>query len=118
MYTNTVNVLVAAKDLLNIGWCKDVFARDANGYPVDVQDVAAVSFCAVGAIARVLDIHESDIYSIEFEKRKDIILIEKAFGVELLELAGKNNRAASKEYVLNLFDDAIKVAAEFELEFC
>lgn len=54
----TLRILTEARELIATpgGWCRLAYARDAKDYPCSTLDAEAASFCAVGAIARVLGV--------------------------------------------------------------
>lgn len=45
--------LLAARALIEQGWCQIAGAKDASGKRVDPNHESAVEFCSVGALARV-----------------------------------------------------------------
>lgn len=49
---NTAEILQEAARTIEAGFCKDGYAKDANGRRVDVMSPDAKCFCMLGAIAR------------------------------------------------------------------
>lgn len=41
-----------AAELVEVGYCKDVVARNADGYSVPCNDPSAVAWCMIGAVCK------------------------------------------------------------------
>jgi len=50
MTNEATDLLIRARGFIERGWCRDTYARDANGNPVDPCDKCAVSWSLTGAI--------------------------------------------------------------------
>lgn len=55
MDVSVLTALIEARRLINNGWSRCTFARDANGHMCDWGSEAATSFCSVGAVYRATD---------------------------------------------------------------
>lgn len=77
-------------------WTTDFYARDASGNEVDANSNAAVCFCALGAITRVIP---EDCYSCE-----TVRLLELAAGNSWVQFVNDRDGHAA---VLAMYDRAI-----------
>ena len=100
---NRLNVgkLMIARDLIRKGHSVNAYARDGAGAYVQVKDPAAKSFCALGAIGRVLGgLPNAFPYIKELERAS-----KQRFGIDVVTL---NDRPRGKAKVLAVYDAIIK----------
>jgi len=101
---NSVEVLLAAKELLNDPkcWTKGTVARNANGGAVAPNNTDAVCWCAVGALAKICKypfnptLYETVIYAFE-----NVSSRQNGIGY------WNDDKDRTHEEVLNAFDRAI-----------
>ena len=91
--------LKAARQLIEQGWCKGVFAQNNHYLPVDCKSEEACRFCALGALRRV---------SYWFDLRSEQALAE-ALGTHKIG-EWNDDPARTKEDVLAVYDKAIAAA--------
>jgi hypothetical protein len=103
--TETVEILRQARELISdpAHWTQGEYARDADGNFAAVYDPAAVCFCSLGAIAKVMNISDPDAVSL-FEPAE--ILDDICFAKCGVKAYGFNDSHTHAE-VLSLFDAAI-----------
>jgi hypothetical protein len=107
-------VLQEAKRLIEKGWAKETFARNAHGRPCHVFDRRAVAFCMVGAIERaaadLLGYRGRSIVGFYLSARplalraRAILEADETITMKLERF----NDCASKQRVLAAFDRALK----------
>ena len=92
----TKEALIAARALVEKGWCQAADARDAGGLECASRDAEAACWCLSGAIHRACDgLAEDDAW--------DVLASLVGDPVEWNDTPGR-----SKEEVLALFDKAIE----------
>jgi hypothetical protein len=107
-------VLQEAKRLIEKGWAKETFARDAQGRPRHFLDKRAVAFCMVGALYRaaadLVGYRGRSIIGFYLSARplvartRAILEADETITMKLERF----NDCASKHRVLGAFDRALK----------
>lgn len=67
--------LIAARALIERGWCQGTYARNKNGYSVEFDSPQATQFCIMGALNRVglnIEDYRKDLSQGSFIKFNDI----------------------------------------------
>ncbi len=108
--TTVRETLVAARALIEKGWCQGVYARDSSGLTTKVWGDQAVSFCAIGALFCVMDFMrgpDKDRVLIVCQRLLDSVCPALSNIVEFNDAAGR-----SKEDVLAVYDNAIQSLKE------
>lgn len=103
--------LRAAKALIDTPerWTKKVFARNAAGFGVDVDNPDAVCFCSLGAIAKVVDHDPREVWigcGIELPRN----YLEQAAGGFRFVTDINDDHDTTHADIMKLFDDAIALA--------
>lgn len=101
-----IKVLKAARDLLvNKGWCQRNYARDANGFPADLNSPHACSFCMVGAL-----LVATNFKSIQLDDDHPLIqILVSKIPTEYSDIPDFNDdESRTKDEVIAVFDAAIQ----------
>lgn len=108
MKQDIVRVLTEAKKLVETGWAKEVYARDAAGEEVSHFSEEACSFCSFGAIYRAAgrDVELADLCE---ETANNIWFDAFESCSSAISLSEWNDlKSTTKEDVLKFFDYAIQ----------
>lgn len=100
---NTVDVLRAARERIEKGWCQGDYARSKHGRVVDSDDPEAALWCASGALWAEVDLSQIDVYGHAQS------LLERYVADDCIE-DWNDAPGRDKAEVLNLFDKAIEEA--------
>lgn len=106
------SILIAAKAVLEGGWCQHACARDEAGIPVGTTDLAARTFCVMGALLTLRLPHKEEslaIVRLHATARK----LDSAYTSAALYNDTPERTHAD---VLNLYDVAIADAVAEEAE--
>lgn len=98
----TVEVLRAARERIEKGWCQGTYARRSDGTPADHADPGTVAWCASGALW-------NDASPCDLEVYADAAAVLESYLPRDLEIEDWNDAPGrDKAEVLNLFDKAIE----------
>lgn len=117
--------LKTARDLIEQGWAKRVFARRSTGEDVSLADPDATCFCALGAVQRALIEHrdvkvmtsEMGVASHDARTHPYYQPMVDALTAAIQDYAGDqsvatfNDRSPNRQRVLHVFDQAVEVLA-------
>lgn len=102
--SETVESLKCARSLIEKGWTKGAFARDAEGTQVVLNDAKATAFCIIGACRwSVLDAGSERIYQLVMAELYRTVMLKKTSR----SLSEFNDAANGVQDVLSVFDDTI-----------
>lgn len=105
---NNLQVLTEAREILVNGrWCQGAYARNVLGQQVNISSPKAFYWCLIGAVRLASGRQDSSALDVLGDA-----LFNNGRGCHLAEwndLAGR-----TKEEVLHLFDEAIKIAEKKE----
>lgn len=113
MATNVsvLTALIEARRLINNGWTRKTFARDAGGHMCDWGSEAAKSFCSIGAIYKATNwrsTHNTNLCMLVFEAVAENMY--PGYGESSGHIVHYNDaRGRTKEEVLASFDKTIAV---------
>lgn len=111
MATNVsvLTALIEARRLINNGWTRTTFARDAGGHMCDWGADWATSFCSIGAIYRATDwrsTHNTEVCMRVFEALAENMF--PGYGEPSGQVVLYNDaRGRTKEEILEAFDKTI-----------
>jgi len=110
----TMTILTKAREKIALGWCQEVYARDAKGKSVISNDVSACRWCVVGALSiAVEDCSHLFPEMLEFLSR---FLPSAVSGEGESGLGNYNDaRTTTQQDILALLDRAIAVAKKTEV---
>jgi hypothetical protein len=107
-------ILTAARDLVEQGWTQRAFARDKDGYLLDLTQKEAVAYCAIGAFDRAAhDLSPEVVNAVWlFHKHCARYLLYEAVGASCQKDVTKWNDDADRQErdVLDAYDRAIELA--------
>ena len=105
-------VLFIAQSRIRQGWTQNTSARDVDGNPCMSQSSKAVCWCTLGALsaAKVRDLPE-DVRTIVY---RSLEVAVKAFGGPSDTARWNDEPHRTKEDVIEVFDEAIRIAETLE----
>lgn len=101
MAMTKLELLIKAREKIRQGWTQNVSARNSDNYPVNVDALEAVAWCALGAIWAVRGTYETQ----DDAERELCKTIDREYAYSIAEWNDKPGR--TKEEVLDLYDRTI-----------
>lgn len=106
-----IEVLRGAIDVMeNIGWTQNFLAMNKHGYPCNILSNEASCFCAIGAIAKYMEVEGTRNHK-RFKRVEEIVNKIESNNRELLSdysySISKFNNCKTKEEVIELFNKEI-----------
>lgn len=112
--SRTVDVLREAQRLIrDVGWSKEKFFRDRHSNGIAFANGEACQFCTVGAVIKA---NGEGYQDGRFYQSGPIRALIKAGGFSIhTEIYQFNDRATDRSQIVELFDEAIRIAQSEDL---
>lgn len=95
--------------LIQNGWCKGTYAKNANKKAVSVMDFEACNFCLVGATNRIVHIEDKQLDSIPIRTKIYNAIKDLYYPPISIEI-WNDDKSTNKAMVIKVLNHAIKKA--------